>query len=75
MRDCYLQVCDEVVAEVPTDEQVLNILSMVYKGSEQVSKLITAYQAAVKARPNDRHLLQVLLMAHIRYACGTLSRH
>jgi hypothetical protein len=67
-RDCNAQVCDGVVAEAPTDEQVLNILSMVYKGSEQASKLIAAYEAAVKARPYDRHLLHVLLMANVRYA-------
>ena len=63
------------MAEAPTDEQVLNILSMVYKGSEQASKLIAAYEAAVKARPNDRHLLHVLLMANIRYTCRSLLGH
>lgn len=62
----YVQVCDGVVAEAPTDEQVLNILGMVYKGGEQTSKLIAAYEQAVKARPNDRHLLQVLLFAQTR---------
>ena len=75
VRECDAQVCDGVVAEAPTDEQVLNILGMVYKGSEQASKLIAAYQAAVKARPNDRHLLHVLLTAHIRYACSNVLRH
>lgn len=75
VRDCNAQVCDGVVAEAPTDEQVLNILSMVFKGSEQASKLIAAYEAAVKAHPNDRHLLHVLLTAHIRYACSSLLEH
>ena len=62
-----LQACDGVAAEAPTDEQVLNILSMVYKGSEHVNKLIAAYEDAVKARPQDAHLLQTLLFTQTRY--------
>ena len=62
-----MQVCDSIVAEAPTDEQVLNILGMVYKGGEQANKLIAAYEQAIKARPQDSHLLQVLLFAQTRW--------
>ena len=62
-----MQACDGVAAEAPTDEQVLNILSMVYKGSEHVGKLIAAYEKAVQARPQDPHLLQTLLFTQTRY--------
>ena len=55
-----------MAAEAPTDEQVLNILSMVYKGSEHITKLIAAYEEAVKARPQDTHLLQTLLFTQTR---------
>ena len=73
MRHCkacqylIMQVCDSIVAEAPTDEQVLNILGMVYKGGEQANKLIAAYEQAIKARPQDGHLLQVLLFAQTRW--------
>ncbi len=55
-----------MAAEAPTDEQVLNILSMVYKGSQHTNKLIAAYEEAVKARPSDPHLLQTLLFTQTR---------
>ncbi len=60
------QACDSVVEEAPTDEQVLNILGMVYKGPEQACKLIAAYEKAVEAFPERRQLLQVLLFAQTR---------
>ena len=65
--ELILQTCDGVAAEAPTDEQVLNILSMVYKGSKHISKLIAAYEEAAKARPHDLHLLQTLLFTQTRY--------
>ena len=60
------QACDSVVEEAPTDEQVLNILGMVYKGPEQAGKLIAAYEKAVEAFPERQQLLQVLLFAQTR---------
>jgi Tfp pilus assembly protein PilF len=59
-------VCDQVLSEAPTDEQVLNILSMVYKSKVHQAKLTSAYEVAVKARPNDAGLLAVLLSMYTR---------
>ncbi|KAK9902038.1 hypothetical protein WJX75_002093 [Coccomyxa subellipsoidea] len=60
------EVCDQVLSEAPTDEQVLNILSMVYKSKVHQAKLTSAYEVAVKARPNDAGLLAVLLSMYTR---------
>lgn len=60
------QVCDQVLSEAPTDEQVLSILAMVYKSKAHQAKLTSAYEAAVKARPNDVNLLAVLLSQYTR---------
>jgi len=61
-----VQVCDEVLNEAPTDDQVLNILAMVYRSKEHLEKLTSAYEAAVKARPNDTNILTVLLGMYTR---------
>ena len=61
------QVCDQVLSEAPTDEQVLNILAMVYKSKAHQAKLTSAYEAAIKIRPNDISLLIALLSQYTRY--------
>lgn len=66
-------MCDQVLSEAPTDEQVLNILSMVYKSKVHQAKLTSAYEVAVKARPNDAGLLAVLLSMYTRYGDACLA--
>jgi Tfp pilus assembly protein PilF len=61
-----LQVCEGVVKEAPTDDQVLSILAMVYKSNQHLAQLTSAYEAALKARPNDARLLNVLLCMYTR---------
>ena len=67
------QVCDQVLSEAPTDEQVLNILAMVYKSKAHQAKLTSAYEAAIKARPNDANLLVVLLSQYTRCVRYTME--
>ena len=63
-----MQACADLQQEVPTDTQVLNLLTVVLKAAGQQKELAGIYAAASAARPRSSELLRGLFTAHV--ACG-----
>ena len=65
---CHLlQVCEEVRQEVPTDEQILVTMTLVYRKANHMQALAEAYAAASAARPKDGSLLRGVFANHVRH--------
>ncbi|TPX37325.1 hypothetical protein SeMB42_g06936 [Synchytrium endobioticum] len=61
-----LHVCAEVRATAPTDEPVLQTLSLVYRATSQHNELVAMYDAAYKQLPNNEELANHWFMAQVR---------
>ncbi|KAK9840809.1 hypothetical protein WJX81_006295 [Elliptochloris bilobata] len=60
-----LKACAELQQEVPTDNQVLNLLALVWKATGQQKELTATYAAASAAHPKETELLRGLFAAHV----------
>lgn len=69
----WLQLCEEIRGEVPTDEHVLHAMSLLYRSSDRLPDLTAAYVAASAAHPNDVGLLFGVFSSHVR--CGAVISH
>ena len=63
-----LQVCEDVRREVPTDEQLLNTMTIVYRRSNRLKDMSAAFAAASAARPQDEGLLRGVFTSYVRQA-------
>ncbi|KAL3145468.1 hypothetical protein ABBQ32_003295 [Trebouxia sp. C0010 RCD-2024] len=61
-----LQVCEAVRREVPTDEQILNIMSIVYRRANRMKDMSAAFAAASAAHPRDEGLLRGVFVSYVR---------
>lgn len=61
-----MQLCDGVLAEQPTDEHLLNTLSIVYKHAGRRADVTAAYATAVARQPRSEALLEGLFACHVR---------
>ena len=60
--------------EVPTDEQVLNTMCIVYRRANRMKDLSAAFAAASTAHPQDKGLLRGVFVSYVRQAlipCAT----
>ena len=68
-----LQVVDKVLAEVPTNLQVLNLLEMLLKRLDRPADATKALMAASAAQPKNLDLLNAIFDLHIRWGPGQQS--
>ena len=80
-----MQACADLQQEVPTDTQVLNLLTMVLKAAGQQKEVAAMFAAASAAHPKNSELLRGLFTAHVacgpslytsaKVSCQTASKH
>ena len=63
-----MQVCEDVRSEVPTDEQLLNTMTIVYRRANRLKDMSAAFAAASAARPQDEGLLRGVFTSYVRQA-------
>ena len=75
------QVCEEVRQETPTDEQILNTMTIVYRRANCMDLMSAAFAAASAAHPKDEGLLRGVFISCVRQApfqrrcvCNALSQ-
>ena len=61
-----LQVCEEVRHEVPTDEQLLNTMTIVYRRANRLNDMSAAFAAASAKQPQDEGLLRGVFVSYAR---------
>lgn len=60
---------------MPTDEQILVTMTIVYRKANQMQALAEAYAAASAARPKDGSLLQGVFANHVRHVAVPVELH
>lgn len=66
LEKMHVQVCEAVRREVPTDEQILNIMSIVYRRANRMKDMSAAFAAASAAHPRDEGLLRGVFVSYVR---------
>ena len=58
--------------EVPTDEQILNTMSIVYRRANRMKDMSAAFAAASAAHPRDEGLLRGVFVSYVRQVSTSL---
>ena len=58
--------------EVPTDEQILNTMTIVYRRANRMKDMSAAFAAASAAHPRDEGLLRGVFVSYVRQVSTVL---
>ena len=58
--------------EVPTDEQILNTMTIVYRRANRMKDMSAAFAAASAAHPRDEGLLRGVFVSYVRQTTTVL---